>query len=83
MIVEIGRGIDRLVHLPFLGWTLHRARGPALRAGWHELQSFLERGYAAFKHMGRADEFLHSIQRREMQILDQIFAGDADPFEVE
>lgn len=83
MIVEVGRGIERLVHIPFVGWTLRMARGPALRGGWDELQSFLERGYAAFKHMGRAKPFLQTIQRREMQILDQIFAGDEDPFHID
>lgn len=83
MIVEVGRGIERLVRIPFVGWTLRMARGPALRGGWDELQSFLERGYAAFKHMGKAQPFLQTIQRREMQILDQIYAGVENPFHIE
>lgn len=83
MIVDIGHGIERLVRLPFIGWTLRAARGPALRAGWHELQGFLDRGYKAFKHMGRATPFLQAIESREMQILDQIFAGASDPFRID
>ncbi|NOZ48849.1 MAG: hypothetical protein GXP37_02225 [Chloroflexi bacterium] len=82
MIVEIGGGIERLARIPFIGWTLRRARGPALRGGWYELQGFLERGYAAFKHMGRAEAFLQTIHSREMQILDQIFAAAPHPFRV-
>ncbi len=79
LIMEVGQGLDRLTHFPLIGWTLHLARGPAQRGGWHEMQGFLERGYAAFKHMRGATEFLQTVQRREMRILDQIFAGAADP----
>ena len=51
-------------------------------AGWHELQGFLERGYAAFKHMKGAEEFLNTIETRETGILDRIYAGDPDPFDL-
>jgi hypothetical protein len=80
MLVEVGRGVERLVRLPFIGATLRLARGPARMAGWHELQDFLERGFAAFKHMHGAAEFLTTIQHREMLILDRIFAAHPDPF---
>ncbi|MEW5868681.1 MAG: hypothetical protein AB1894_05345 [Chloroflexota bacterium] len=80
MIVSIGQQIDRTVRLPLVGATLRLARRPAHSAGWGELQDFLERGYAAFKHMGRASIFLKTIQQREMRILDDIFAGKTDPF---
>ena len=82
LLVQVGHGLDRLTRLPIIGWTLRLARGPAHRGGWHELQGFLERGYSAFKHMGGADEFLRIVERREMLILDQIFAGAADPFTI-
>lgn len=75
LIMEVGSGLDRLTHLPLIGWTLYMARGPAHRGGWHEMQGFLERGFAAFKHMHGAQEFLSIVQRREMDILDRIFAG--------
>lgn len=79
LIMEVGHGLERLTHLPLIGWTLHMARVPALRGGWHEMQAFLERGFSAFKHMHGAQEFLDIVQRREMSILDRIFAG-ADEF---
>lgn len=82
LLVEVGRGLDRLTRLPLVGLTLRLARGPALRGGWHEMQSFLERGFQAFKHMNGATEFLDIIRRREMAILDRIFAGAADPFAI-
>ena len=84
MIGEVGRGIARLVRIPFLGLTLRLTRGPAHRGGWHEMQGFLERGFSAFKHMGgKADIFLNTLQQREMQILDQIFRDDPNPFVVD
>ncbi|MCP4164999.1 MAG: hypothetical protein GY759_03775 [Chloroflexi bacterium] len=81
LTADVGYGIERLVRIPFIGWTLRMAKRPALRGGWHELQSFLERGYKAFKHMGKAGYFLDTLKQREMQILDQIFAGEPNPFE--
>jgi hypothetical protein len=80
LIDHIGRGIDRLVQIPFIGLSLRLAHAPAVLAGWAELQGYLERGFAAFKHMKGADEFLGLITRREKDILDRIFAHDPDPF---
>jgi hypothetical protein len=82
MIVKIGHSVDRVVRLPFIGLTLRLAHTPAHMAGWHELQSFLERGYLAFKHMKGAEEFLSIISGREMMILERIFAGHPEPFAV-
>ena len=83
MIVKIGRSVDKIVRLPFIGLTLRLAHTPAILAGWNELQGFLERGYAAFKHMKGAEEFLNVIETREKGILDRIYAGTPDPFELE
>ncbi len=83
MIVKIGRSVDKIVRLPFIGLTLRLAHTPAVMAGWNELQGFLERGYAAFKHMKGAEEFLNVIETREKGILDRIYAGAPDPFGLE
>jgi hypothetical protein len=80
LIGEVGRLVDRGTRIPLIGVTLHLARRPATRAGWAELHSFLERGYAAFKHMGRADGFLQTVQDREMGILERIYTHHPDPF---
>jgi hypothetical protein len=82
LVMEVGQEIDRLAHLPLVGASLRLARGPAYRAGWYELQDFLERGFAAFKHMRGAKKFLYLTKQREKQILDRIYAGEPDPFEV-
>jgi hypothetical protein len=67
-------------HNPVLVISLRLARGPAQRAGWGELHDFLERGYQASRPMKDVDYFVHTIQQREMAILERIFAGDLQPF---
>lgn len=79
LIGDIGRGIDRLIHIPFVSVALRLAHAPAVLAGWGDLQHFLERGFGAFKHMKGAAEFLDTIDRREMAILDRIFAAHPEP----
>ncbi len=82
LIVQIGEDIDVVVKVPLAGMTLRAARGPALHAGWSQLQDFLERGYHAFKHMHGARYFLDTISGRERQILDRIYARHPQPFDV-
>ena len=53
-------------------------RKPAELAGLGALQSFLERGYAAFRVMRRGSDFVDIVSGRERAISDAIFAGDDD-----
>jgi hypothetical protein len=53
---------------------------PARAAGLGELQSFLERGFAAFAALGDARAFLMDIQYSETRVMQQLFAGAGDPF---
>ncbi len=78
LIERIGRGIDRMVHIPLIGVTLRLAHAPATLAGWGELQNYLERGFLAFKRMKGADEFMQRIIGRELRILDGFFAHEPD-----
>ncbi len=79
LVVEVGQMVDKSTRIPLIPTALRLARFPAQRAGWGELQDFLERGYAAFKQMAGATEFLNTIRQREMEILDRIFANHPDP----
>lgn len=83
LIYEIGYRLDGIVRSPFTGGMLAVAKGPARRAGWTELTDFLERGYTAFKHMRGSRAFVETIRRREMRILDRIYAKDPAPFDFE
>lgn len=79
LIGEVGRRLDRLVKMPLVYATLKLMRAPARLAGLEELQSFLERGFAAFRRMGGADEFLATIAEREKAILNRLFSGHPSP----
>ena len=81
LLMELGGGLDNLIRIPMIGMILRAARRPANRAGWGELQDFLERGFAAFKKMGRATPFLEIVEERECAILEKIFASDPHPFD--
>lgn len=62
------------------GITLRLARVPAQAAGWDALYGFLERGYNAFKPVKDKHAFGETIYRREMDLLERIFAGEPNPF---
>ena len=76
LILHLGQSLDRLGRRPFISTALRMMRKPAELAGFSELQSFLERGYAAFHKMGGADEFLNQVIKRERKLLEALFAGD-------
>lgn len=78
IIEQVGAG----VHSPLVGIAMRVVRAPAYRAGWSELYEFLERGYAAFKSIRDAGKFARTIRKREMRILERIFAGSSDPFDI-
>lgn len=80
LIVEVGRELERLVKIPLILGVLKLARGPARGAGFGQLQSFLERGFAAFRHMGPADQFLTTIEQGERQVMQRLLSAHPDPF---
>ena len=80
LIVSVGEGLDRYVGKPVVRSALAAMRQPARLAGLGALQHFLERGVAAFRHMRGASEFLATIEARETDLMNTIFAGDRAPF---
>jgi hypothetical protein len=78
---EVGRYLDGVVRKPIVRALVRLARRPAHAAGFGLLQEFLERGLVAFEAMHGADEFLRTIQAREMRAMERLFADVADPFE--
>ena len=75
LVGQIGAALAGLTRLPLLSGLLRAMRGPAHLAGLGELHEFLERGFGAFKHMGRADDFLATIADRETALMQSWFAG--------
>ncbi len=80
LIAQLVAQVGGWARLRVIGLALKIVRGPAYKAGWVELFDFLERGYGAFRQMKDVTYFVETIQQREQQILDRIYAGDADPF---
>lgn len=80
LVDDAGRRLDRLVAKPMIFMTLKIMRRPAKLAGLEDLQTFLEHGFEAFRHMGGANEFLAIIGGRETRILNRLFSGHPSPF---
>ncbi len=77
LLLDIGRRLDRLAHHAWVGLALRAAHAPAHVAGLGVLQDFLERGFAAFRHMRDARPLLQAVEARENALLRALFGGDA------
>jgi hypothetical protein len=80
LIGRLGHGLDAAVRKPALGRLLKLSRVPARAAGLGELQSFLERGFAAFSTLDRPAAFVDGVVTRELDVSRKLFAGTPDPF---
>lgn len=80
LIVELGWTLDDAVHRIGVERLLKLSRLPARAAGLSDLQQFLERGFAAFRKLDGADEFLARIESGERAVSARLFAGDPAPF---
>jgi hypothetical protein len=80
LVARIGGMLESLARLPLLPSLLRLMRGPAEAAGFGHLHRFLESGFAAFRRMGPAREFLKIIERRESVINERLFGADPEPY---
>lgn len=78
IIHDVGAGVRD----PLVGPTLKLARIPASLGGWNEMYEFAIRGYEAFRSMRQPGVFAHTIESREMKILDNIFNSRDNPFDL-
>ena len=74
LIVDTGEALEALARKSLVAGALRVMRGPAQLAGLGELHEFLERGFAAFRRMGPADEFLARIADNERRLMAQWLA---------
>lgn len=82
LVGRIGSGLDRVARKPLIATALKLMAGPAYAAGLGALHEFLAGGFAAFRHMRGADEFLAIIAARETAINDRLFSGEPRPFDL-
>lgn len=75
-ISEIGRALDDVVHHTVVYNSVRFFKRPAHMMGFGALHDFIERGFTAFRHLDGADEFLDTIERRELRIMRSILSGD-------
>ena len=73
---EIGLALDKLSRLPLLRRLLRMMSGPAQIGGVGSLHAFLERGYAAFAHMGGAQDFINAIVNQEREEHERLARSD-------
>ena len=81
LIGELGELLDKTVKRRMIRVLLKMMHGPAVAAGFGELQEFLVRGIEAFAAMGDASEFVGTIVRREREALAAMRDGVDWPFE--
>ena len=80
LIERIGGALGAAVHKPALWRLLQMSRLPAKLAGLGALQSFLERGFGAFRVLDDAEAFVQRIVSQEAEVSRRVFAGEPDPF---
>jgi hypothetical protein len=83
LVGRIGAALDRLARKPLIAGALRLMEGPAHAAGLGALHEFLARGFAAFRGMRGADEFLALIGARESRLNARLFADDPNAFDTE
>jgi hypothetical protein len=74
LLMAIGMSLDQHTQNAFLATTLRMMRVPAKAAGLARLQSFLERGLAAFVKMRGARHFLETVRANEQRTIVDLFA---------
>jgi hypothetical protein len=80
LIRKLVQDLARLVDRSFVKYLVRLMRGPAHAAGFGNLQSFLENGLNAFLSLEDRDYFALTIFEREWQAMQNLFAGNKDPY---
>ena len=80
MIRKLGNDLDRLVNKPLVNTLVRLLRGPAHAAGFGKLQEFLESGLGSFRALRDVQFFNEAIYQREWNSMQNLFAGEAEPF---
>jgi hypothetical protein len=82
LVQQLGDSLCELVTIPLLAVTLSIMKGPAKLAGLSDLHKFLNRGFTTFKKMKQPARFVATIVGRERQVMERIYEGRMDPFDV-
>lgn len=78
---ELGMGLDKYVRNRIIYATFKIASKPLHMAGLGALYDFLDRGFAAMRPMGSAQEFLDMFINKEAEIMDNLYANKPNPYD--
>jgi len=81
LVMDVGARLDAVVQKHGISRLLAASRLPARVLGLGHLQSFLERGFSAFNHLGGASYFLNEIHSQESAIARRLMSGAENPFD--
>ncbi len=76
VLEALSADLAQVVKIPGISALLLVSRKPAKAAGFGNMQAFLERGFKAFKKIGKIEDFIHPIISREKQLLNQLFSSE-------
>lgn len=79
LVAKVCEGLAAASRLPLVPQALGAMRGPARALGLSELQSFLERGFAAFKSLERPEAFVAALLEKERAISEALYAEPSEP----
>jgi hypothetical protein len=78
LVLSVGADLDRIVRHAWIGSALYLWQAPARAIGFGVLHDFLNRGFDAFRNIADAWTFLQTIREREVQLMEQLFAGGGE-----
>ncbi len=76
----LAEGLDKYVRSRVVHTTFKLVKKPAHRAGIGNLYGFMGKGFDAMRPMGSASEVIHRIVDRELELIEQIYAGEQSPY---
>ena len=74
-IAALGQDLADVTNIIGIGMLLKMSRKPAQLAGFLTLHEFLEKGFNAFKKIGKVEDFINPIIETERDIMHKLFAG--------
>ena len=77
LIRNLGHELEELVAMPLLLRLVRLMRGPAIVAGFGQLQAFLEEGIFSFGQLEDAAAFVEAIYQREWRTMLHLFNADS------
>jgi hypothetical protein len=75
LLEDLGIDLAQVVKISGISAILMLSRKPAKVAGVQSLHEFLEKGFKAFKKLGKVHDFIDPIIDRERQMMDDLFCA--------